>query len=193
MILLGPLPWDLAQTNFTLQHLDRLQVCPRWVQWVQKHDRLSWNWLEPAVWSWASCLLNGTHAGVHGKLPAKGSLNGSWNGETPPSLFGWKSLQEANPAAMSFYKVRFFFSQICVVFSFFLINCFNWRLITLQYCSGFCHTLTWISHGCTCVPHPEPPSHLPPHPIPQGHPSAPALSTLSHAFFSITKSTKFFF
>ena len=34
---------------------------------------------------------------------------------------------------------------------------------------------------CTCVPHPEPPSHLPPHPIPQGHPSAPALSTLSHA------------
>ena len=31
------------------------------------------------------------------------------------------------------------------------------------------------------VPHPEPPSHLPPRPIPQGHPSAPALSTLSHA------------
>ena len=29
--------------------------------------------------------------------------------------------------------------------------------------------------------HPEPLSHLPPHPIPQGHPSAPALSTLSHA------------
>ena len=41
---------------------------------------------------------------------------------------------------------------------------FNWRLITLQYCSGFCHTLTWISHGCTCVSHPEPPSHLPPYP-----------------------------
>ena len=28
---------------------------------------------------------------------------------------------------------------------------FNWRLITLQYCGGFCHILTWISHGCTCV------------------------------------------
>ena len=53
----------------------------------------------------------------------------------------------------------------------FLINYFNWRLITLQYCSGFCYTLTWISHGYTCVPHPELPSHLPPHPIPQGHPS----------------------
>ena len=57
-----------------------------------------------------------------------------------------------------------------------------WMLsFTLQYCSGFCHTLTRISHGCTCVPHPEPPSQLPPHPIPLGHPSAPALSTLSHA------------
>ena len=61
------------------------------------------------------------------------------------------------------------------------INYFNWRLITLKYCGGFCHTFTWISHKCTCVPHPNPPSYLPPHPIPQGHPSAPALSTLSHA------------
>ena len=32
-----------------------------------------------------------------------------------------------------------------------------------------------------CSPHPDPPSHLPSHPIPQGHPSAPALSALSHA------------
>ena len=32
---------------------------------------------------------------------------------------------------------------------------FNWRLITLQCCGGFCHTLTWISHRCTCVPHPS--------------------------------------
>ena len=58
---------------------------------------------------------------------------------------------------------------------------FKWKLITLQYCSGFCHILTWISHRCTCVPHPEFPFHLPPHRIPQGHPSASALSTLSHA------------
>ena len=71
----------------------------------------------------------------------------------------------------------FFFKK----FYLFLFIYFNWRLITLQYSGGFCHTLTWISHGCTCVPRPEPPSHLPPHPIPQGHPSAPALSTLYHA------------
>ena len=66
----------------------------------------------------------------------------------------------------------------------FLINLFNWRLITLQYWGGFCHTLTWISHGCTCVPQSwTPPSHLLPHPIPQGYPSAPALSALSHASY----------
>ena len=58
---------------------------------------------------------------------------------------------------------------------------FNWWLITLQYCGGFCHKFTWISHGCTCVPHPDPPSDLSPHPSPQGHPSAPVLSTLPHA------------
>ena len=43
------------------------------------------------------------------------------------------------------------------------IYLFNWRLITLQYCGGFYHTLTWISHGCTCVPHPESPP-TPSHP-----------------------------
>ena len=53
----------------------------------------------------------------------------------------------------------------------------SWRLITLQYCSGFCHTLTWVSHGFTCIPHPYPPSHLPLHPIPLGLPSAPGPST----------------
>ena len=45
----------------------------------------------------------------------------------------------------------FFF---CFFFSFIFIS---WRLITLQYCSGFCHTLTWISHGFTCIPRPDPP------------------------------------
>ena len=51
----------------------------------------------------------------------------------------------------------------------------SWKLITSQHCSGFCHTLTWISHGATCIPHPDPPSHLPLHPIPLGLPSVPTL------------------
>ena len=36
-------------------------------------------------------------------------------------------------------------------------------------------------HRYTCVPHPEPRSHLPPCTIPLGHPSAPAPSILYHA------------
>ena len=47
----------------------------------------------------------------------------------------------------------------------------------------FCHTSTWIYHGRTRVPHPEPPSHLPPPTIPLGHPSAKCL-------FLITKYTQ---
>ena len=61
-----------------------------------------------------------------------------------------------------------------IFFSFIFIS---WRLITSQHCSGFCHTLTWISHGVTCNPHPNPPSDLPLHPIPLGLPSAPGPST----------------
>ena len=69
-------------------------------------------------------------------------------------------------------------------FFFFPFIFISWRLITLQYCSSFCHTLTWISHGFTCIPHPDPPSHLPLHPIPLGLPSAPGPSTcLMLSFF----------
>ena len=90
-----------------------------------------------------------------------------------------------------FFEAYFWWWLVIIAAKAIIVNCcccpstfkkkFNWRLITLQYHGGFCHTSTWISHGCTCVPHPEPPSHLSPHPIPQGHPSAPALSALSHA------------
>ena len=45
------------------------------------------------------------------------------------------------------------------------------------------HVHPWLIHvnECTCVLHPKPPSHISPHSIPQGHPSTPALNTLSHA------------
>ena len=48
------------------------------------------------------------------------------------------------------YATYFFFPFIFI----------SLRLINLQYCSGFCHTLTWISHGFTCISHPNPPSHI---------------------------------
>ena len=56
-----------------------------------------------------------------------------------------------------------------------------WRLLTQQYCSGFCHTLTRISHGFTCVPHPNPPL-LPPSPShPCGSSQCTSPEHLSHA------------
>ena len=65
-------------------------------------------------------------------------------------------------------------------FFFFLINFLFY--FTILY--WFSHTLTWIQLEYTCVPHKEPPSHLPPHRIPLGHHSAPSLSTLSVSQFS---------
>ena len=83
-----------------------------------------------------------------------------------PFSRGSSQPRDQNPGLVHCREILFLFS-------------FNWRLITLQYCSGFCHYMhqPWVY---ICFPSLTP-SHLPPHPIPQGHPSAPALSTLSHA------------
>ena len=77
-----------------------------------------------------------------------------WRG-LPLPLPGDFPDQASNPH-LSLSLSFFFFSFIFI----------SWRLITLQYCSGFCHTLTRISHGFTCIPHPDPPSHFPLHLIP---------------------------
>ena len=43
---------------------------------------------------------------------------------------------------------RYFFDKFLIFFFFFYFTILYW----------FCHTSTWICHGCTCVPHREPPS-----------------------------------
>ena len=90
-----------------------------------------------------------------------------------------------------------FFSFLFHYFFYVLKN----ELISLFYFTTlywFCHTLTWWDRACSgwhgCRPyidlipswvymcsHSDPPSHLPPHPFPLGHPSAPASSILYHA------------
>ena len=78
------------------------------------------------------------------------------------------------------FDICFYFVFLRFIFYFFYFSFIfiSWRLITSQHCSGFCYTLTWISHGFTWIPHPDLPSHLPLHPIiPLGLPSAPAPST----------------
>ena len=85
-------------------------------------------------------------------------------------------LKEISPGC-SLVGLTFFFFQF-YLFIYLFIHLFIFYITALYW---FCHTLTWIHHGCTCVPHPEPPYHLPPHPIPLGHASEPAPSTLYHA------------
>ena len=63
------------------------------------------------------------------------------------------------------YNIFFFLPMVTFFFHF-----------TILY--WFCHTSTWICHGCTCVSNSETPFHLPPHTISLGHPSAPAPSIL---------------
>ena len=55
---------------------------------------------------------------------------------------------------------------LCLIFpvAFFF---FSWRIIALQYCVGFCHTSTWISHRYT---HISPPSWTAPCPSPDSTP-----------------------
>ena len=96
--------------------------------------------------------------------------NGDWSPEIKRHLLlGTKAMTNL----VSILKSRdiTLLTQVCLVkdmFFFFSFIFVSWRLITLQYCSGFYHTWTWISHGFTCIPHPDPPSPLPLHLIPLG-------------------------
>ena len=86
-------------------------------------------------------------------------------------LFCRTSYQEGNLGVL-FYYYYFLFNKVNFL-SFFIIIFFYFTILY-----WFCHASTCIRHGCTHVPHPEHPSHLPPHTIPLGHPSAPAPSFL---------------
>ena len=62
------------------------------------------------------------------------------------------------------------------LFIYFLLFIFTLFYFTILY--WFYRILTWIHHGCTWVPNPEPPSHLVPHIISLDHPCAPAPTIL---------------
>ena len=76
-----------------------------------------------------------------------------------------------DPARPKINKIIFILFFLLIYFT---LCAFVFVYFTILY--WFCHTSTCIRHRCTRVPHLEPPSHLPPYPIPLGHPSAPAPS-----------------
>ena len=72
-------------------------------------------------------------------------------------------------------------TSFLVCFSFFFnLFIFNWRIIALQYCVGFCHTSMNQPSVYICAPFLSPASHLPAHPTPLGCHRAPNLSSVSH-------------
>ena len=101
-----------------------------------------------SMWNECNCMVVWIFFGI--------ALLWNWNENwTLPVL--WPLLSFPNLLAYSLQHFFFYF------FYFFI-------------CGGFCHTLKWNSHGFTCVPHPNPPSHLPLHPFPLGFPSTPGPS-----------------
>ena len=92
-------------------------------------------------------------------------------------ISGWQNLRWSLFFSLCFSLFyELFLSEQLLYFFFFLI------------CSEFCHTLKWNVLEFTCLPHPDPRSHLPLHPLPPGLPRASGPSAcLMHPIFLIPK------
>ena len=157
------LPWHLVSPEANYSSILAWRI-----SWVEKPDGLQSMGLQRIRHTWVTNMFT------------------FFQERKPPQLVGpWNQTHKSQSKDLILRNVSIS-DSIFGLLSFIFLNCFffvflfifiSWRLITLQYCSGFCHTLKWISHGFTCVPHPDPPSHLPLYPIPLGLPSAPGPST----------------
>jgi len=83
-----------------------------------------------------------------------------------------------NPLSVVSFAIIFSHSEGCLftllIIFFAVKKLFFFLNFTILY--WFCHTSTCIHHSVHVFPILNPPSHLPPHTIPLGHPSAPAPS-----------------
>ena len=116
-------------------------------------QRMRWRMASPTQWTWVwassqSWWWTGK-CGVLQSMWLQRVIGHDWM-----TKLNWNSLNETlkyfffnrntffiwTGKILCFYLFFFFFPPIIFI---------SWRLITLQYCSSFCHTLIWISHGFT--------------------------------------------
>ena len=86
-------------------------------------------------------------------------------------LRGCLQVVKAPQGNCSFWNI-----YVCIYIYFSNLFTFNRRIIVLQYCIGFCHTLPWINHSYMYVPTRPPP--CPSHSSRLLH--SPSFSSLSH-------------
>ena len=126
-------------------------------------------------------------AAVHGVT--KSQTLTDWDGRHCPEMVSSSAVEHralpkaecSNPQDLEVFLVHDHSNYIWLLFFFNLFTLISWRLITLQHCSGFCHTLTWISLGYTCIPHPDSPLPPPSPPDPSGSSQSTRSEHLSHA------------
>ena len=104
------------------------------------------------------------------------SADSDCNHEIKKMLAPWKKSYDKPPSILKRRDITLP-RKVCIVKAKVFLFFFPLQKSFFFICSEFCHTLEWNSHGFTCVPHPDPPSHLSLHPLPLGFPSAPGPST----------------
>ena len=140
------------------------EVCPRTsLAWVWKHPcgtRAGWRKPTPAPLvcevgekSWLEKEEQKTVFKADTSFPLNKGIGGAvLEREWRNRILLWS--KNCNKLKGLWREGRNLFLKFCFIF--------NWRIITLQFCVGFCHTSAWISHRYICPLPPGPP--IPPHP-----------------------------
>ena len=154
------------------------RVTVKWVTWVMPRTLLFY-YMRVGIWG--------------GMLLIQGNTRKFSLSNIPPSLKHWFSLVRLLGECKGFSLPSHYFTKNLLNIKYVLhdketlyflsiFTCylwFYWKYIVfcfVLFCSEFCHTLKWKGLGFTCLPHPDPPSHLPLHPLPPGLPRAPGPS-----------------
>ena len=102
----------------------------------------------------------------------------------PRSLAGyslWGHKESDMTEWTSVFLSAFFMVQLTSVHDCWKNHSFDYLHLFFCFCSEFCHTLEWNSHGFTCAPHPDSPLPPPSPPAPPRFSQCTRSERLSHA------------